>query len=115
MSAQSGAVLFVASWTIAELWHGVLLAPPGKKRDELEKWYSGSSGPLQVFSGRILDFDVHAAQVWAELMFEGRRLGRPRGVPDTIIAAIAVVNNCVVVTGNDRDFWGIEVINPFLS
>ena len=31
---------------------------------------------------------------------------------DTIIAAIAEVNDCVVVTDNDKDFVGIDIVNP---
>ena len=29
-----------------------------------------------------------------------------------MIAAVAKANDCVVVTGNVRDFQGIEVLNP---
>ncbi|GJE16550.1 hypothetical protein AIGOOFII_1257 [Methylobacterium marchantiae] len=45
-------------------------------------------------------------------MAEGRRAGRPRSALDMIIAAIAQVNDCVVVTANERDFIGLTVINP---
>ena len=31
---------------------------------------------------------------------------------DTIIAAIAKANDCVVVTDNEKDFEGVEFINP---
>ena len=30
-----------------------------------------------------------------------------------MIAAVAQANNCIVVTGNAKDFDGIEVFNPF--
>jgi predicted nucleic acid-binding protein len=29
-----------------------------------------------------------------------------------MIAAVAKANDCVVVTGNPRDFAGVEVFNP---
>ena len=31
---------------------------------------------------------------------------------DTIIAATAEANDCIVVTDNERDFSGVECINP---
>lgn len=45
-------------------------------------------------------------------MAEERATGRPRSALDTIVAAIAQSNGCVVVTDNERDFKGIEMINP---
>jgi predicted nucleic acid-binding protein len=48
-------------------------------------------------------------------MAEGTAAGRPRSALDTIIAAVAEANGCVVVTDNDRDFVGVEVLNPLRS
>lgn len=45
-------------------------------------------------------------------MADGKARGRPRSGFDTIIAAIAEANDCIVVTDNERDFEGIEIINP---
>ncbi len=45
-------------------------------------------------------------------MAQGRATGRPRSALDMIVAAIAQSNSCVVVTDNERDFQGIEIINP---
>jgi predicted nucleic acid-binding protein len=38
--------------------------------------------------------------------------GRPRSGLDTIIAAVAEANGCIVVTINEKDFEGVEVFNP---
>jgi predicted nucleic acid-binding protein len=43
---------------------------------------------------------------------EGTVAGRPRSALDMIIAAIAESNICTVVTDNERDFVGIDTINP---
>ncbi|WP_221938461.1 type II toxin-antitoxin system VapC family toxin [Mycobacterium sp. KBS0706] len=48
-------------------------------------------------------------------MAEGTAAGRPRSALDTIIAAVAEANGCVVVTDNDGDFVGVEVLNPLRS
>ena len=90
----------------------MLEQPPGKRRRELEAWFSGPEGPQALFAGRVLAFDEKAALAWARLMAEGRTRGRPRSALDTIIAAVAVANGCIVVTDNDRDFEGVETINP---
>ncbi len=104
--------LFVSALTIAEIRRGILDLPSGRRRDGLEAWFSGPEGPPALFAGRILAFDEAAALVWARLMAEGRATGRPRSALDTIIAATGVANGCVVVTGNERDFVGVEVVNP---
>lgn len=104
--------LYISALTIAEIRRGILDLPAGRRRDGLEAWFAGPEGPPALFTGRILGFDERAALVWARLMAEGRAMGRPRSALDTIIAATGEVNGCVVVTGNERDFAGVEVVNP---
>jgi predicted nucleic acid-binding protein len=48
-------------------------------------------------------------------MAEGRLRGRPRSALDMIIAAVAITNGCILVTDNERDFEGIELVNPIRS
>ena len=112
MAEQSDDDLFIASLTLAEILRGVLDKPAGKRRDRLVAWFSGPEGPQALFAGRILSFDEKASLAWAEIMAEGKASGRPRSGLDTIIAAIAATNDCVVVTDNERDFAGIEIVNP---
>jgi predicted nucleic acid-binding protein len=68
MAEQSDDDLFIASLTLAELRRGVLEKPAGKRRDQLDAWFSGPQGPQALFAGRILSFDERAGLVWAELM-----------------------------------------------
>jgi predicted nucleic acid-binding protein len=103
---------FIASLTVAEIRRRVLEKPAGKRRDQLEVWFSGPEGPQALFAGRVLPFDEKAGLIWARLMADGKTLGRPRSALDTIIAAVAEANGCIVVTDNEKDFAGIEVINP---
>ena len=112
MSSQADTDLFIASLTVAEIRRGVLEKPAGKKRDQLEAWFSGPEGPQALFAGRILSFDEKASWVWARLMADGKAKGRPRSGLDAIIASVAEANECVVVTDNEKDFEGIEIVNP---
>jgi predicted nucleic acid-binding protein len=112
MADQTDTDLFIASLTVAEIRRGILEKPVGKKREQLETWFSGAEGPQALFADRILSFDEKAGLVWARLMADGKTKGRPRSGLDTIIAAIAQANECVVVTDNERDFDGIDVVNP---
>lgn len=112
LAAQNDDDLFVASLTIAEIRRGILQLSRGKRRDALEAWFAGPEGPQSLFAGRILPFDERAALAWARLMAEGVAKGRPRSALDMIVAATAEANGCVVVTGNVRDFEGVEILNP---
>jgi len=109
---QADADLFIASLTVAEIRRGILEKPAGKKRKLLEAWFSGPEGPQALFAGRILSFDENAALVWARMMADGTANGRPRSGLDTIIAAVAEANNCMVVTDNEKDLDGVEIIDP---
>lgn len=112
MAGQADEDLYIASLTVAEIRRGILEKPAGKKRRDLERWFSGPEGPQALFAGRVLPFDERAALVWARLMAEGMAGGRPRSPLDMIIAAVAEANNCVIVTENERGFDGLKVFNP---
>ena len=108
MAGQQDEDLFVASLTIAEIRRGILELPSGRKRDGLEAWFTGVEGPQALFAGRISSLDDKAGLIWARLMAEGR----PRSALDMILAAVAEVNDCVVATDNERDFRGLQIVNP---
>ena len=112
LSEQADEDLFIASLTVAEVWFGILACPVGKKRAPLESWFASPDGPQSLFAGRILPFDEKAALIWARLMAEGERAGRPRSALDMILAAVAEANGCIVVTDNEKDFIGLKHINP---
>ncbi len=100
MEEQADEDLFSSSLTVAEIWRGLLEKPAGKKRRELEGWFSGPDGPQELFAGRVLPLDEKAGLVWA------------RSPLDMIIAAIAEANDCVLVTDNEKDFAGLKILNP---
>lgn len=56
---------------------------------------------------RILELDATAAEQFALVKAYQRRVGRPVGDLDLLIAAIAIVNRQSLITRNQRDFEAI--------
>ncbi|NJK39836.1 MAG: type II toxin-antitoxin system VapC family toxin [Oscillatoriales cyanobacterium RM2_1_1] len=69
------------------------------------------------FSGQILEIDRQTMLLWGELVGRLEQQGRPLPVMDSLIAAIALRNSCVLATRNESDFDGtnVEIVNPWLS
>lgn len=110
LAQQADDTLFIASLTLAEIRRGILEKPAGKKRRELERWFSSTA--LSMFAGRVLAFDDRAGLIWARLMADGTAQGRPRSPLDMIIASVAEANDCMLVTDNTQHFVGIKTLNP---
>lgn len=112
MGNQPDEDLFISSLTVGEIRRGILEKPRGRKRDQLDAWFCGPEGPQSLFAGRILPFDDKAALVWARLMSKGSASGKPRSGFEWIVASIAEAHECVVVTDSEKDFAGVEFLNP---
>jgi predicted nucleic acid-binding protein len=101
--------------TQAELLHGVLLLPKGRRRDALEEAVQVMFEKL--FAGRVMPFDSDAAHAYARIAAARRRAGRPISQPDAQIAAIARSTGCDLATRNVTDFegCGVEILDPWRS
>ena len=62
---------------------------------------------------RIVPFDDKAARIWGEYISRPALRQKPRGYPDTQIAAIALSRGLTIVTRNTADFPEVPVLNPF--
>mgnify|MGYP001812564918 FL=1 len=115
VATQSTANLFVTTITQAEILHGVLLLPPGRRRDAIEA--AADAMFEEDFAGRILPFSSLAAHAYAEIAVARRQAGRPISQFDAQIAAIAKSSGANVATRNVPDFegCGIKVIDPWQS
>lgn len=115
VATQSAANLFVTTITQAEILHGVLLLPQGRRRDAIE--VAADAMFEEDFAGRILPFSSLAARAYAEIAVARRQSGRPISQFDAQIAAIARSAGAAVATRNVPDFegCGIRVIDPWRS
>ena len=115
VAARSAADLFVTTITQAEILHGVLLLPRGRRRDAIEA--AANAMFQEDFAGRILPFNSPAARAYAEIAVARRQAGRPISQFDAQIAAIAKSTGAGVATRNVPDFegCGIRVIDPWQS
>lgn len=113
LNEKNTVVLYISAITIAEISYGLRVLPAGKRRSALQNRFENFIA--KGFEQRILNFDNSAARQYAEVMGYRKEIGRPLGILDGQIAAIARVNNQAVATRNIRDFedCGIELINPF--
>ncbi len=113
MAAQPAQGLFTTSITQAEVLHGVMLLPPGKRRDAFEA--AARAMFAEEFAGRVLPFGADAALPYACIAVDRRRAGRPISHFDAQIAAIARCYGAAVATRNVVDFegCGVEVLNPW--
>lgn len=113
IAAQPAQGLFTTSITQAEILHGVMLLPPGKRRDAFEA--AAQAMFVEEFAGRVLPFGADAALPYACIAVDRRRVGRPISHFDAQIAAIARCYGAAIGTRNVADFegCGVEVLNPW--
>jgi len=113
ISRGDGSGYYTTSITQAEILHGVMSLPAGRRRRAIES--AAEAMFATDFAGRILAFDSPAARAYAELVSDRRRRGRPISQFDAQIAAIARVAGATLATHNVRDFehCGIGVVDPW--
>jgi predicted nucleic acid-binding protein len=102
--------MYISDITYAELWYGIHLLPPGKRRTDLEDWVEGDL--YMQFFNRVVFVGLGAAKRYGSLMARAKKRGFSPSAMDTLIAAIAVDNGMVVATLNRRDFerLGVEIV-----
>lgn len=90
----------LSSITVSELWYGVYKS---KKFEENEMALRKFLLPFT-----IINFDKESAELYGNLRSELEGKGRPIGAMDMLIAAIALANNLILVTNNEKEFTRIK-------
>jgi predicted nucleic acid-binding protein len=113
VASQTATSLYTTSITHAEILHGILLLPAGKRRKSFEQ--AAELMFDEDFAGRILPLGSDGASFYAEVATERLRRGRPISQFDAQIAAIARTTGAGLATRNVSDFdhCGIDVVDPW--
>jgi predicted nucleic acid-binding protein len=103
--------MYISEITFAELWYGIHLLPPGKRRTDLENWVEDDL--YMQFFGRVVCVGLGVAKRYGSLMARAKTKGFSPSAMDTLIASIAVDNGMVVATLNRKDFerLGVEIVD----
>jgi hypothetical protein len=112
-TSQPAMSLYTTSITQAEILHGVMLLPAGRRRKALEA--AAEAMFDEDFGGRVLPFSSDAARPYARIAAERRRAGRPISQFDAQIAAIARATGAVIATRNVADYegCGVKIVKPW--
>ncbi|MGP9814449.1 type II toxin-antitoxin system VapC family toxin [Rhodopseudomonas sp. NSM] len=113
MDAQPHQTLFICAPVLAEIRFGIALLAPGARRDLLQA--GADRLEHDQYQGRILSLDASAAAAYGRLAADRQKQGRPIGLMDGLIAAIAIVHHADLATRDASGFsgLGLNVINPF--
>jgi predicted nucleic acid-binding protein len=108
IGTQPGATLFVTEVTLGEIRYGIETLGDAPRRADLHRWLERNLRPL--FAGRVLTITEEVIVRWKTLVIEGRKRGRTFSQPDLFIAAIAAVEDLVVVSRDITEF--VEAVIP---
>lgn len=113
IDAQPIETLCLSAITVAELCFGLATMPPGQRRTIFQTRLANEV--LPAFAGRVLPFDLDAAQAYADLMARARQAGKAIAMADGCIAATAAAYRLMVATRDTGPFEaaGLKVINPW--
>ena len=113
LAAQPAAETFTTTVNEAEIFRGLEQMPSGRRRTDL---YRATEIYFQKnLAGKVLNFDSHAARIYAAITAQRARIGRPILDFDAQIAAIARAHKAKLATRNTKDFehCGIELVDPW--
>jgi len=99
MRAEIGEIV-LSTLVVAELDYGAKVSQ--KSEENLERLYR----LLDVV--QVIPFDIECAKVFGTIKSKLRRLGKPTGEVDALIAATAMAHKAILVTANKKHFENIE-------
>ena len=100
--------IWTTSITVFEVRLGLEILEAGRRRLQLEEAFERALE--EDFEGRVLPFDVAAAQAAGRIAADRRRAGRTVEIRDVQIAGIAKARRATLATRNTRHFEGCGVV-----
>ena len=90
----------LSTLVVAELDYGAKASQ--KAKENLEKLHRF------VDIVRVIPFDLECAKIFGTIKSKLRKIGKPTGETDALIAATAMAHRALLITGNKRHFENIE-------
>jgi toxin FitB len=115
ITTQPGETLFVTDVTVAEIVYGIEQLGDAARRTDIRLWLERNLRPL--FAGRIHSITEEVIVRWKTMVVEGQKRGHTFGQPDLFIAAIAALQDLIVVSRDVSEFIeaGVPVFDPWAS
>lgn len=115
LDAQPADSIWTTAITVFEIRFGLEILPSSRRRRSLEDAFARALE--EDLDGRVLPFDVPAAQSAATIAAAQRRAGRPVETRDVQIGGIAAARKAALATRNTRHFagMGISLVDPWAS
>jgi toxin FitB len=107
VAAQPGEMLFTTEVTFGEIRFGIEQLEDAGRRADIHLWLNRTLRPL--FFGRVLAITEDVIVRWKTMAVEGQKRRQTFGQPDLFIAAIAALEDLVVVTRDTGEFVAAEV------
>ena len=106
-------LIYLSVITIGELKKGIERLPESMRKTALRDWLTDEL--LLRFQGHILPLDTEVMLTWGVLTATLEQKERKLPVMDSLIAAIALRGQFVLVTRNEADFadTGVTILNPW--
>jgi predicted nucleic acid-binding protein len=113
VAAQPAELLHLSTITFAEIRYGIERLADALRRQDLTLWLERTLRPL--FGGRTLEVSEDVVLRWRQLLEGGRRRGHTFSQPDLFVAAIAALEDLVVVSRDTSEFVAaaVPVLDPW--
>lgn len=113
VTSQTGGDLYITEVTFAEIVYGIEQLSDPARRADLQSWLDKILRPL--FADRVLAITEDVIVRWKTMIVEGRKRRHTFSQPDLFIAAIAALQDLVVVTRDVDEFVEarVPVFNPW--
>jgi toxin FitB len=104
--------LFLSVIAIGELRKGITRLPDSNKKNRLTNWLNTL---LDNYESRILPINLTVAETWGNIQAHAETNGTPLASIDSLIAAVALTHNLIIVTRNESDFAASNapLLNPW--
>ena len=115
VTTQAGELLFTTEVTFGEIRVGIEQLEDTGRRAEIHLWLDRTLRPL--FASRVLAITEDVIVRWKAMVVDGQKRGHTFGQPDLFIAAIAALEDLVVVTRDTDKFVaaGVPAFDPWSS